>query len=249
MKIDILTLFPEMFFGPFESSMIKKARERELIEINLVNIRDFAPGKHRVTDDTPYGGGGGMLLKPEPISRALECNRGEKNTGKVILMCPQGETFHNGIARQLAQEEHLSIICGHYEGIDERIRSEVDWEISIGDFVVTGGEIPAMLVVDSVCRFIPDFLGEPDAANKDSFAHNLLEYPQYTRPRDHQGSRVPDVLLNGNHSEIDRWRRQESLLRTIVRRPDLLRGADLDEEDKCFLTSLLSTIRNLLPEE
>lgn len=247
MIINILTLFPEMFSGPFESSIIKRARERGLVNIGLFNIRDFSTNRHRTVDDTPYGGGGGMVMQPGPIYRTLDHLRDEQgDLGTVALMCPQGLRFDQKLARSLAATERLVLICGHYEGVDERVREGVaDLEISVGDFVVTGGELPAMLVVDAVCRLIPGVLGEPGGAEDDSFATGLLEHPQYTRPRVVRDRAVPEVLLGGHHGEIARWRRQEALMRTLVRRPDLIDPARLDGEDREFLQVLIRRFQEL----
>ncbi|RDV81164.1 tRNA (guanosine(37)-N1)-methyltransferase TrmD [Ammonifex thiophilus] len=247
MVFDILTLFPEMFQGPFSASQIKRARERGLLEINLVNIRDYSPFKHREVDDAPFGGGGGMILRPEPIYLALEAIR-ERRGGKlgpVILLCPQGERFTQRLAWELAREEHLVLICGHYEGVDERVRRLATGEISIGDFVLTGGELAAMVVVDAVARLLPGVLGDERAPVTDSFAGGLLEHPHYTRPRVFQGEEVPEVLTSGHHARIARWRREESILRTLVRRPDLLSLAELTEEDRKFLRELKQRIEAL----
>lgn len=248
MVFDVLTLFPEMFTGPFTSSIIKKARERGLIEINLVNIRDFSHHKHRTVDDAPFGGGGGMVMEPGPIFEAVEQVRRERGDGgPVVLLDPQGERFTQALARELAREKHIILICGHYEGVDERVREHlVTREISIGDYVLTGGELPAMVVVDAVARLVPGVLGEAGAAEDDSFAHGLLEYPQYTRPRVYRGLEVPEVLLSGHHGEIDRWRRQEALLRTLVRRPDLLAGRELDAWERGLLQEIAARIDGLL---
>ena len=240
MKIDILTLFPEMFESPFAASIIKRAREKGLIHIEMTNIRDFAHDKHRIVDDYPFGGGAGMVMKPEPILEAVDFVTGRREPGekkaKVLLMCPKGRVFNQEIARELAREEHLVVICGHYEGIDERVRAEVvDDEISIGDFVLTGGELPAMIIVDAVARMIPGVLGEEQSFVTDSFFDGLLEYPQYTRPREFAGHKVPDILLSGNHEQIRLWRRKMSLERTLKSRPDLLKYDDLSPEDKKLL--------------
>lgn len=238
MRIDILTLFPEMFAGPFDSSIIKRAREKGLLDINLVNIRDFTHDKHRIVDDYPFGGGAGMVMKPEPIFEAVEaisqCT-GE-NKAKVLLLCPQGQAFNQEKAKELAGESHLLLICGHYEGVDERVKEiMVDEEISIGDYVLTGGELPAMMVVDAVSRLIPGVLGEEESFVRDSFYNGFLEHPHYTRPREFAGINVPEVLLSGDHEKIRRWRRKMSLLRTLKRRPDLLDLEDLSAEDKRLL--------------
>ncbi len=238
MKIDILTLFPEMFSGPFDSSIIKRATEKGILEIHITYIRDFAHDKHRITDDYPFGGGAGMVMKPEPIFEAVEFVKERSGSGhsRVILLCPQGRVFNQDMARNLAGESHLILICGHYEGIDERVREKlVDDEISIGDFVLTGGEIPAMVIVDAVARMIPGVLGEEESFVTDSFYNGLLEYPQYTRPREYAGLKVPDILLSGDHEKIRLWRRKMSLQKTLERRPDLLREEDLSKEDRKLL--------------
>ncbi len=239
-RFDILTLFPEMFVGFMESSIIRKAREKGLIETRLVNFRDYATDRHRTVDDTPYGGGGGMVLKPEPIFAAVEdLLKDLPKKPPILLMSPQGEPFTQKKAEELAQHDHLVLICGHYEGFDERIRTHLaTGEISIGDYVLTGGELPAMVVVDSVSRLIPGVLGNQSSAVDDSFSTSLLEYPQYTRPVDFRGWKVPDILLSGHHAKIERWRRQESLRRTWERRPDLLENAPLSDEDREFLRKL-----------
>lgn len=234
MKIDILTIFPGMFQGPLQESILKKAQEKGILEINAVDIRAFSTDKHRRVDDYPYGGGVGMVMKPEPIFAAWEAVtagvKGKKR--KTILLCPQGEVFTQRKAEELANYEHLILICGHYEGVDERVRQLLaDEEISIGDYILTGGEIPAMVIVDAVARLIPGVVGTYSSVKQDTFSDGLLEYPQYTRPRVFQGYEVPEVLLSGNHEEIRKWRRQESLLRTKQRRPDLLKKACLTEED------------------
>ncbi|MDP3044459.1 MAG: tRNA (guanosine(37)-N1)-methyltransferase TrmD [Bacillota bacterium] len=239
MIFDILTLFPEMYQGPLTTSIIGRAVDRSLIKINLVNIRDYSQNKHRTVDDTPYGGGGGMVMTAEPLYEAVDDlrNRCSGNFGPVVLMCPQGATFDQGMARVLADQEHAVLICGHYEGMDERVRPLVDLEVSIGDYVLTGGELPAMVVVDAVSRLIPGVLGEPDAAEDDSFAGGLLEYPQYTKPREYRNLPVPEILLSGHHAQINRWRREEALIRTLVRRPDLL-AEGLTEEDRRTLREI-----------
>jgi len=309
MRVDVLTLFPEMFEGVFGSSILGKARDRGLVSLNTVNFRDYANNKHNTVDDTPYGGGGGMVLKPDPIFAAVESVTGrtwlspeagegvengapsipvteatdagiedgalshsdaptteavspvaapvrpvsfsdEKPEGdapskpsaaalrppRVILMCPQGETFTQAKAQELSKEEHLIFICGHYEGYDERIRSHlVTDELSVGDYVLTGGELPAMTVIDAVVRLLPGVLGNESSAVTDSFSDGLLEYPHYTRPVDFRGLRVPDVLLSGHHAEIDKWRRLQSLLRTKERRPELLGRVELSAKEKQWL--------------
>jgi tRNA (guanine37-N1)-methyltransferase len=240
---DIFTLFPEMFQGVFECSIIQRARQAGLVSIALHNIRDYAPGKHRVTDDVPYGGGGGMVMKPEPIWNAVEAVLGYDPTGRkdvpIILLSPQGRLFTHAVARELAQHPRLLLICGRYEGVDERVRRYLATdEISIGDYVLSGGEIPAMVLVDAIVRWIPGVLGDPDAPLDDSYASGLLEYPHYTRPAVYRGYEVPAVLRSGHHAEIARWRRQEALRRTYQRRPDLLARAPLTPADRAFLEQL-----------
>jgi len=239
MRFDIFTLFPEIFAGVFDESILKRARAAGLLEIGLHNIRDYAEGKHRVTDDYPYAGGGGMIMKPEPIFAAVEAVLGAPPQIPIILLSPQGRVFNQDIAFELAQHPHLALICGHYEGVDERVREHLATdEISIGDYVLTGGEIPAMIIVDAVARLIPGVLGDPAAPTKDSHASGLLEGPHYTRPAEFRGWRVPEILLSGNHAQIAAWRRREALRRTLERRPDLLAKANLSEQDRAFLESL-----------
>jgi tRNA (guanine37-N1)-methyltransferase len=238
MKFDIFTLFPEVF-GPYvDASIIKRARAAGLIEVNLHNIRNWALDRHHTTDDTPYGGGGGMVMKPEPIFAAIEEILGNPPEIPVILMTPQGRPFSQSIAREFSSLPHLAILCGHYEGIDERIREHlVTNEISIGDYVLTGGELPALVVMDAVSRYLPGVLGDPTGAEDDSHASGLLEYPHYTRPPEFRGWSVPNVLLSGNHAEIDRWRHKESLMRTYRKRPDLLERTVISIEDKKLIQS------------
>ena len=240
MLLQILTLFPEMFDGPFQHSIIKRAQERKLVEITLLNFREYAFDKRRMVDDTPCGGGSGMVLKPEPIYRCLQAAKTGKPHPKVILMTPQGVPFQQGVARELAKEEHLIIICGHYEGFDERIRNWVDLELSIGDFVLTGGELAAMVVTDAVVRLIPGVLGSDESALQDSYSAGLLDYPQYTRPVEFEGFTVPEILLSGHHANIEAWRHKEALLRTARRRPDLLKNLTLSEQDKEILRNELN---------
>lgn len=232
-RFDVLSIFPEMLNSPLQFSLLKKAQEKGLIEIGLHNIRDWAEDKHRMTDDAPYGGGCGMVMKVEPIERALAAVKRADVKSLVVLMTPQGETFDQKIAAQLGVEQQLIMICGRYEGVDERIREHlVDREISIGDYILTGGELSALVVIDAVARLIPGVLGNDESALSESFSHGLLEYPQYTRPAEYKGLRVPDVLVSGNHAQIERWQRVEALKRTWQRRPDLLDKTDLSEEDK-----------------
>lgn len=248
MRIDILTLFPEMFAGPFSSSILKRAQDSGIIAVNLVNIRDFSTNKHRTVDDTPYGGGAGMVMAPEAIFGAVEdaLKKHEGPPARVVLMCPQGRPFNQATAMNLARESNLVLICGHYEGVDERVRANlVTDEISIGDYVLTGGELPAMVVVDAVTRLIPGVLGDSASVQEESFNNGLLEYPQYTRPREFRGQAVPDVLLSGHHEEIRKWRRRQALLRTLERRPGLLTQLELTEEDKATLKEMISELQRL----
>ncbi|MDX9746771.1 MAG: tRNA (guanosine(37)-N1)-methyltransferase TrmD [Syntrophales bacterium] len=236
-RFDILSVFPEMFESPFHVSLLKRAQERGLIEIALHNIRDYASDKHRMTDDVPYGGGCGMVMKVDPIASALHAVKRED--ALVVLLTPQGECFNQTIASELASFSRIVLICGRYEGVDERVRQYLtDREISIGDYIMTGGELSAMVIVDAVSRLVPGVLGNSESVVSESFAAGLLEYPQYTRPAEYKGWKVPDVLLSGNHREIDLWRKKESLRRTLIRRPDLLRNAGLSEEEKEILRSL-----------
>jgi len=240
MNIHVLSLFPEMFKGVFGSSILKKAQEKEAVSLAVTDIREFSNNKHKQVDDYPYGGGAGMVLKPEPMFQAVEAITEGRNP-RIILMCPQGERFTQKKAEELAKEEDLVFLCGHYEGYDERIRQFlVTDEISIGDFVLTGGELPAMTVIDAVVRLLPGVLGQQDSHIHDSFSTGLLEHPHYTRPADFRGMKVPDVLLSGNHANIDKWREQESLKRTFERRPDLLEEMELSPEQKAFIESLKS---------
>lgn len=238
MSIHILTLFPAMFSGPFSESIVKRAVDQGLVEISIYNIRDYTSDKHHVVDDSPYGGGPGMVLKPEPIFKAVEAVRGE--TGMpVILLTPQGKLFSHRVAEELAQNEKMMLVCGHYEGVDERVREHlVTDEISIGDYILSGGELAAMVVVDAVVRQVPGVLGSEESVEDDSHAKGLLEYPQYTRPQSFHNWEVPEVLLSGNHAEIARWRRTQSLKRTLRRRPDLLQQAELSDEDKKLIAQM-----------
>ena len=245
MKIDVLTLFPEMFSGVFGHSILKKAADANAAVYNVVNFRDYSDNKHQTVDDYPYGGGAGMVLKPQPIFDAVaDLKEKAESTPRVILLCPQGETYTQKKAEELANEDHLIFICGHYEGYDERIREHVVTdEISIGDFVLTGGELGAMVIIDSVVRLLPDVLGNEESHRKDSFSTGLLEHPHYTRPADFRGMRVPDVLMSGNHRLIDEWREKESLRRTLVRRPDLLDSMELTESQKKWLDELKKELK------
>jgi tRNA (guanine37-N1)-methyltransferase len=221
MKIAVLTLFPGMFAGPLDESIVKRAREAGLLELTLHNLRDYAHDRHRTVDDRPFGGGPGMLLKPEPLFEAVE--KLARETTRVILLSPSGRTFNQAIARELAQLDDLLLISGHYEGFDERVREQLaDDELSIGDYVLTNGALPAMVIVDAVTRLLPGALGDDTSSHEESFSHGLLEYPQYTRPAEFRGMKVPEVLLSGNHAQIAKWRAEQSNARTKERRPDLL---------------------------
>jgi tRNA (guanine37-N1)-methyltransferase len=221
MKIDVLTLFPAMFAGPLDESIVKRARDTGLVDLKIHNLRDWTHDRHKTVDDRPFGGGPGMLLKPEPLFEAIESLKREKT--RVILMSPAGRQFNQAIARELVQQEELLLVTGHYEGFDERVREKLaDDELSIGDYVLTNGALPAMVVIDAVVRLLPGALGDDESSLDESFSHGLLEYPQYTRPAEFRGMKVPEVLLSGNHAEIERWRREQAKLRTKKRRPDLL---------------------------
>lgn len=239
MQFDIFTLLPEVFPAYLDTSILKRARERGLIDVRVHNIRDYTHDRHHTTDDTPYGGGGGMVMKPGPVFEAVESALGADPVCPVIMLTPQGRVFDQRVAQELSQHKRIALICGRYEGIDERIREHlVTDEISIGDYVLTGGELPALLIVDAVSRLLPDVLGDPTGAEDDSHASGLLEYPHYTRPPEFRGWPVPDVLLSGDHAKIDKWRREQSLLRTLKKRPDLLEKAELSQSDLKFLEKL-----------
>ncbi len=248
MQFEVFTLLPEVFPSYLETSILKRARERNLITVNVHNIRDYTHDKHHTTDDTPYGGGGGMVMKPEPVFEAIETVLGiaaplstpePASNIPIILLTPQGRVFNQTIAKELSQYKKIALLCGRYEGIDERIRENlVTDQISIGDYVLTGGEIPALIVIDAVARLLPDVLGDPTGAEDDSHAMGLLEYPHYTRPPEFRGNKVPDVLLSGDHAKIDKWRREQALERTFRKRPDMLEKADLSKEDLKFIEKL-----------
>jgi tRNA (guanine37-N1)-methyltransferase len=222
MKIDVLTLFPAMFAGPLDESIVKRAREAKLLDLKIHNLRDWTHDRHKTVDDKPFGGGPGMLLKVEPLFEAIESLQRERT--KVILLSPSGRKFDQSIARELAQAEDLLLVCGSYEGFDERVREALaDDELSIGDYVLTNGALPAMVVIDAVARLLPGVLGHDESSHDESFSHGLLEYPQYTRPAEFRGMEVPEVLLSGNHAEIEKWRREQAKLRTERQRPDLLK--------------------------
>ncbi len=253
MHFDIFTLFPAMFAGPLDDSIVMRAREAGIVSLALHNIRDYAEGRHAITDDYPYGGGGGMVMKPEPIFRAVEsvlglppCSAGDESDPDqprqpvpIILLTPQGRRFDQSVALELADHARIALVCGRYEGVDERIRRHLCTdEISIGDFVLSGGELAAMILVDAVTRLLPGALGAEQGAADDSHATGLLEYPHYTRPPDFRGWRVPEMLLSGHHANVQRWRRQQALLRTALRRPDMLETAWLTDDDLSFLARL-----------
>ena len=239
MKFDVFSLFPAIFQSYFEISILQKAIEKNLIIIDIHNIRDWTFDKHHITDDTPYGGGGGMVMKAEPIFRAVEDVLGKSSKNPIILMSPQGRPFTTQIAIELSKHPQIGILCGRYEGVDERVIEHlVTDQISIGDFVVTGGELPALMLIDAVARFIHGVLGDPEGAMDDSFGNGLLEYPQYTRPEKFRDWQVPDILLSGHHAKIEKWRREQSLTRTYFLRPDLLPKANLSQADITFLANL-----------
>jgi len=262
MQFEVFTLLPEIFPPYLDNSIMKRARERGLINVRVHNIRDYTHDKHHTTDDTPYGGGGGMVMKPEPIFEAIESvlglssalseveGQGEVESQPkpdssipIILLTPQGRVFNQSIAQELSQHSRIILLCGRYEGIDERIREYlVTDEISIGDYVLTGGELPALILIDAISRLLPDVLGDPTGAQDDSHAMGLLEYPHYTRPPEFRGWKIPDVLLTGAHAKIDKWRREQALLRTFNKRPDMLEKADLTKEDKKFVEGLKSKV-------
>lgn len=244
MRIDILTLFPSMFEGPMSESIIGKAVEKDIVSIEAQNFRDFSDNKHKTVDDYPFGGGAGMLLKAQPIVDALDDIKNHTPTIKkrIILMDPAGETFNQKIAEELAEEEHLIFVCGHYEGFDERIKKHVTDEISIGDFILTGGELGAMVMIDSVVRLLPDTLGNELSNQTDSFSTGLLEHPQYTRPRDFRGDEVPEVLFSGNHAKIAEWQEKESLRKTWERRPELLKDHILSERQEKWIKEFTENI-------
>jgi len=250
MRFDIFSLFPEVFPPYLNTSILKRAQEAGLLQVTTHDIRDWATDKHHTADDTPYGGGGGMVMKPEPVFAAVEAVLGSPPECPLILMSPQGRPFTQKIAFELAEQDHLALLCGRYESVDERIREHlVTDSISIGDYVLTGGELPALVLIDALTRLLPGALGDPEAPTDDSHATGLLEYPHYTRPPEFRGWGIPDVLLSGNHAKIDRWRRQESLRRTLIHRPDLLSHAELSEKDLAFLKELGYSPTDLNPHQ
>ncbi len=239
LRFDVFTLFPEVFTPYLQSSILKRAHENDIIDVTLHNIRDWTSDRHHVCDDMPYGGGGGMVMKPEPIFTAVESVLGAPPGCPLILLSPQGRVFTQAVAEELARQPHLALLCGRYEGIDERVIEHlVTDEISIGDYVLSGGELPALVLIDAITRLLPGALGDPEGAWDDSHATGLLEYPHFTRPPEFRGWSVPEVLLSGDHARIARWRRQQALLRTRLRRPDLLDKADLSDSDRDFLNGL-----------
>ena len=248
MKFEVFTLLPEVFPPYLESSILQRARQRGLIDVQVHNIRDYTHDRHHTTDDTPYGGGGGMVMKPEPVFEAVESvlgfdsNQTQPPPVPIILLTPQGRVFTQRVAEELSTYERIALLCGRYEGVDERIREHlVTDEISIGDYVLTGGELPALMIIDAVSRLIPGVLGDPTGAEDDSHSMGLLEYPHYTRPPEFRGWQVPEVLLSGDHGRIEKWRREQALIRTLRRRPDILEKAELSKTDKKFIENLNST--------
>ena len=238
-RFDVLSIFPEMLQSPLEFSLLKKAREKGLIEVGLHNIRDWTRDKHHMTDDAPYGGGCGMVMKVEPVARAVAAVKQAGEASLVVLLTPQGEIFNQTIAAELARQKQIILICGRYEGFDERIREHLaDREISLGDYILTGGELSALVVIDATARLIPGVLGNDASASRESFSQGILEYPQYTRTAEYSGWSVPEVLLSGNHAQIERWQRIEALRRTWRRRPELLEKIELSEEDRTFLEKI-----------
>ncbi len=239
MRFDVITIFPEYFRSPLETSVLKKARDKGLIEVRLIDLRTFAKDKHRMVDDRPFGGGEGMVFKPEPLFAALEALKKGPPHPWIVYLSPQGRVLNQEIVQELHAKKRLVLICGRYEGIDERIREHcIDDEISIGDYVVFGGEVAALVIIEAVSRLVPGVVGCRDSVEKETFGEGLLKYPQYTRPRDFRGWKVPEVLLSGDHARIEKWRRQKALEVTFKRRPDLLKKANLSEEDRAFLKQL-----------
>jgi tRNA (guanine37-N1)-methyltransferase len=235
---DILTLFPEFFVSPLQQSILRRALAGGIIQVELINLRDFALDRHKVTDDRPFGGGPGMVLKIEPLVKAITTARESRPDLRAILLSPQGRVFKQSLAIELAGFDNVMLICGHYEGVDDRLQHYIDDEISLGDFILTGGEIPALMILDAVTRLLPGSLGDEDSSQEDSFKDNLLKGPQYTRPREYDGYRVPEVLFSGDHQRVAQWRRQQAVRRTLERRPDLLTEASLTDLDRSFLEIL-----------
>ncbi|MDP2964412.1 MAG: tRNA (guanosine(37)-N1)-methyltransferase TrmD [Pelolinea sp.] len=248
MRFDVFTIFPDVFHPYINTSIIQRAITNQIVQINLHNIRDWTTDKHHTTDDTPFGGGGGMVMKPEPLFAAVEGVAGNPPECPVILMSPQGSLLTFQKAKELSQQPRLAVLCGRYEGVDERVIEHlVTEEISIGDYVLSGGELPALVLIEALTRLLPGALGDPDGAHDDSFASGLLEYPHYTRPAEYRGWKVPEVLLNGNHKEINRWRRKQALKRTLLKRLDMIDAAALDKQDLKLLIELSEEI--LIPAE
>ena len=243
MIIDVLTIFPEIFEDFKKWSIVGRAIENDIFSLNPVNIRDYSSNKHKKVDDYPFGGGPGMVMTPEPLCRSIEaCKLGKKS--KVIYLSPQGRKYNQSLAKELAQEEHLILLCGHYEGIDNRVIEDyVDMEISIGDYVLTGGEIPAMALVESVVRLLPGTLSQEDSFTEESHYNGLLEHPQYTRPREYRGREVPEVLLSGHHGNIEKWKRYEALKATYIKRPDMLKDYELSSEEKAWIEEIKDGIK------
>jgi tRNA (guanine37-N1)-methyltransferase len=242
MIFTLLTLFPSIFESPLNESLVKKARDRSLLSFNIVNIRDFAEDIHRTCDDAPYGGGAGMVMKVEPISRAMDYVSAHFGRPRYILLTPHGRTFDQETAARLSSQPHLGLVCGRYEGVDERVLALVDDELSVGDYVLSGGEAAALVVIDAIARLVPGVIGNETSAVDESFKEPLLEYPQYTRPQSFMGMEVPGVLLSGNHEEIRRWRRKESIRRTLLRRPDLLGAFEPGDEDRRLIREIMEEI-------
>lgn len=239
MKIHVLSLFPDMFTGVFGSSILKKAQEKQAVELTVTDIREFSENKHKQVDDYPYGGGAGMVMQPGPVYSAYESIKEKAKGARVVYMTPQGKVFNQKMAEELAQEENLIFLCGHYEGIDERVLEEiVTDEVSIGDYVLTGGELPALVMMDAIGRLVPGVLNNDVSAEIESFHDNLLEYPQYTRPVTWHEKEVPSVLLSGHHGNVEKWRREKSIERTLAKRPDLLKDANLDKKEQQYLAKL-----------
>ena len=251
MRFDVLTLFPGMFAGPLDESVLRRAREAGLLDVVVHQLRDWAADRHRTVDDYAFGGGPGMVMKPEPLFQAVEAIQGQAEPrAEVVLLTPQGRPLDLDLVAELASLPRLLLICGRYEGVDERVRAHLaDREVSIGDFVLSGGELPALVVIDALARRIPGVLGARDALLEESFDERLLEYPQYTRPAEFRGLRVPDVLLSGDHARVDRWRYRQRILRTARRRPDLLAGADLSTEDRVWLAAQSSEVEAEQPTD
>lgn len=249
MQFEVFTLLPEVFPPYLESSILQRAKQRGLIDVRVHNIRDYTHDRHHTTDDTPYGGGGGMVMKPEPVFEAVESVLGitahptQPTDVPIILLTPQGRVFTQRVAEELSRHERIALLCGRYEGVDERIREHlVTDEISIGDYVLTGGELPALMIIDAVSRLLPGVLGDPTGAEDDSHSMGLLEYPHYTRPPEFRGWKIPDVLASGDHAKIEKWRREQALTRTFTKRPDMLEKAELDKKDRKFVEGLRSKV-------